>query len=355
MRRRINMPNQIVNYYVISHNSEGKCNLLDSNIDKLSKQIVIECCSRLVATMILKKISNELISKNHNIEIIHNPLDKNIIDGIIDLNSNIGIFSKSVIEKDYPNVQTVSLNCCYVSETDKICEIKDNITNNFNKAYDYFKEAKGIHDDWEVVYIENINFSKADEIIEKNIEEILKDINFDKKATIRERFFGAISANGATNYVEEIINSKKTRYFIKGRPGTSKSTLLKKLAKTAENKGIDVDVYYCASDINSVDMLVLPELDICIFDSTAPHEFFPTREDDIIIDMYAELLEENFDEKNEELLDEIKSKYSLSVTKGIAVLKNIVKLQDDLETEYISTIDFDLLAKMYEDILEIIK
>ncbi len=349
------MPNQIINYYVISHNSEGKCNLLDSNIQRLDKQIVIECCSRLVTTMILKKISNELLYKDHDIEIIHSPLDKNVIDGIIDLNSNIGILSKSIIEKDYPNIQTISLNCCYIAETEKINEIKNDITNFYNKAYGYFKEAKKIHDDWEVVYIENIDFSKADEITDNTVEEILKDINFGKEATIRERFFGAISANGATNYVEEIIESKKTRYFIKGRPGTSKSTLLKKLASSAEKKGINVDIYYCASDINSVDMLVFPELDICIFDSTAPHEFFPTREDDIVIDMYAELLEENFDEKNEDLLEEIKSKYSLSVTKGISVLKEILKLQDNLETEYISTIDFDLLSKMYDDILEIIK
>ena len=348
------MQNQVSNYYVISHNSEGMCNLLDSNIKNLDKIIVIECCSKLVTTLVLKKISNELFNKD-NIEIIHNPLDKNILDGIIDKTSGIAILSKSIIDKSYDNIQNISLKCCYVCETEKIDEIKNNITSKFDTAYDYFKEAKKIHDDWEVVYVENIDFSKADEVIEKTIKEILKDISFDKKSTIRERFFGAISANGATNYVEEIINSKKTRYFIKGRPGTSKSTMLKKLATNAYNKGIDVDVYYCASDVNSLDMLVFPELDMCIFDSTAPHEFFPTREDDIIIDMYTELLEENFDEKNEELLNEIKSKYSKSVTNGIDVLKDIVKLQDDLETEYISTIDFDLLAQLYDKILSIVK
>ncbi len=70
--------------------------------------------------------------------------------------------------------------------------------------------------------------------------------------------------------------------------------------------------------------------------------------------MYAELLPEHFDEDNEEILEKIKSRYSLSVTKGVSVLKEIVKLYDNLETEYISTIDFDLLAKTYEEIVKLL-
>ena len=102
-------------------------------------------------------------------------------------------------------------------------------------------------------------------------------------------------------------------------------------------------------------MLVFPELDTCIFDSTAPHEFFPSMDNDIVIDMYSELLEDGFDERNEELLNEIKAKYNEDIVKGVSVFKEIFKLYDNLETEYISTIDFDLLANLYEKILGIIK
>lgn len=357
----------ISNYYLVSYNSEGKCNLLDSNIKGLKNIIEIECCSRLITTMILKKISseifsqkisNEILSKSSNLEIIHDPIDNNVIQGIIERNLSIGIFNKCLMENENagsPGKEQISLNCCYACESDKIIEIKNEIKNKFDEAILYFKEAKKIHDDWEQVYIENIDFSKADDLIENKINEILQDKSFDKESVVHEKFFGAISANGATNYVEEIINDKKQRIFIKGRPGTSKSTFLKKLAKRASEQGIDVDVYYCASDIRSLDMLVFPELDICIFDSTAPHEFFPTKEDDIVIDMYSALLEENFDEKNEEILNEIKAKYSESVAKGVSVFKEIYKLYDNLETEYISTIDFDMLSNLYQKILEVIK
>jgi hypothetical protein len=348
----------ISNYYVVSYNSNGKCNLLDSNIKGLSTIIVIECCSRLISTMILKKISNEILSKSSYLEIIHDPIDNNIIEGIIDRKSSIGIFNKCLIEND--NIESlgkeqISLNCCYSCESDKIIEIKNNIKAIFDEAIQYFVEAKKIHDDWEQVYVNNIDFTKSDELIEAKINDILQDVSFDKNSVVHERFFGAISANGATNYVEEIIKDKKKRYFIKGRPGTSKSTLLRKLASVASERGIDVDVFYCASDSNSLDMLVFPELDICIFDSTSPHEFFPTKEDDIVIDMYSELLEENFDENNENLLNEIRVQYGESVAKGVSAFKDIYKLYDDLETEYISTIDFDMLSSLYQKVLEIIK
>ncbi len=348
----------ISNYYVISYSSEGKCNLLDNNVKELKRIIVIDCCSRLISTMILKKISNDMLTDDSDLEIIHDSIDNNVIVGLINKNSSVGIFSKSLIENcdTYNEVkEQINLNCCYSFESDKIKELNNNVKNKYDEAICYFKEAKIIHDEWEQVYIKNIDFCDADKLIDLTIQEILGDINFDKESTSHERFFGAISANGATNYVDEIIEKYEHRYFIKGRPGTSKSTLLKRLTKDAKERGIDFNIYYCASDTSSLDMLVLPELSTCIFDSTAPHEFFPTREHDHVIDMYSVLLEENFDEKNQSLLNDIKARYNESVAKVISIFKEIYGLYDSLETEYISTIDFDMLSKLYQNILNIIK
>jgi hypothetical protein len=42
-------------------------------------------------------------------------------------------------------------------------------------------------------------------------------------------------------------------------------------------------------------MLLFPELNLCIFDSIAPHEYFPSRDGDEVIDMYEELINANTD------------------------------------------------------------
>ena len=81
-----------------------------------------------------------------------------------------------------------------------------------------------------------------------------------------------------------------------GHTGSGKSTLLKKLMVHAQMKGLDVEVYHCGFDPNSLDMILLPELDTVIFDSTAPHEYFPSRENDVVVDMYKELITEGTDE-----------------------------------------------------------
>lgn len=40
------------------------------------------------------------------------------------------------------------------------------------------------------------------------------------------------------------------RYFLKGRPGTGKSTFLKMLARAAQDRGYRTEAYHCAFDPN---------------------------------------------------------------------------------------------------------
>ena len=51
------------------------------------------------------------------------------------------------------------------------------------------------------------------------------------------------------------INTTKNAftYILKGGPGTGKSTLMKKIGKYFEDKGLFVEYFYCSSDANSLD------------------------------------------------------------------------------------------------------
>ena len=77
------------------------------------------------------------------------------------------------------------------------------------------------------------------------------------------------------------------RIFIKGRPGTGKSTFLKKLSKSLIDNGFDVEEYYCSFDKESLEMVISRELSFAVFDSTSPHEKFPERETEEILDFYV--------------------------------------------------------------------
>lgn len=64
-------------------------------------------------------------------------------------------------------------------------------------------------------------------------------------------------------------------YILKGGPGTGKSTLMKKIAKKALEKGEKTEIIWCSSDPNSLDAVILPNLKKAIVDGTAPHTMDP--------------------------------------------------------------------------------
>ena len=59
-------------------------------------------------------------------------------------------------------------------------------------------------------------------------------------------------------------------YYLKGGPGTGKSTLMKAVA--AAFAGEPVSCWHCASDPRSLDAVVLEERGVFVADATAPHE-----------------------------------------------------------------------------------
>lgn len=85
---------------------------------------------------------------------------------------------------------------------------------------------------------------------------------------IREYFLGGASPEG---FVTDFWNAQKHAYgyYLKGGPGTGKSTLMKKLA--AAFAGEEVSLYHCASDPHSLDAVVLESRGVFVADATAPH------------------------------------------------------------------------------------
>ena len=67
------------------------------------------------------------------------------------------------------------------------------------------------------------------------------------------------------------------RYFciLKGGPGCGKSTLMKRLARAAQEKGEPIQRIHCASDPDSLDGVIFLDKRAAIVDATAPHVMEP--------------------------------------------------------------------------------
>ena len=89
-------------------------------------------------------------------------------------------------------------------------------------------------------------------------------------------FLGATTPAGFKGYFEPLRREPGMQmYLIKSGPGCGKSTLMKRLARTAEQQGETVERVHCASDPDSLDGVILPARHKAIVDATAPHVMEP--------------------------------------------------------------------------------
>src|SRR5699024_12170702 len=91
---------------------------------------------------------------------------------------------------------------------------------------------------------------------------------------VYERLFGTNTPDGKVNHVSALIAPFRNVYYVKGRAGTGKSVFMKKILNACKSYGYDIETYRCSFDPSSVDMIIVRDLEFCVFDSTLPHEFF---------------------------------------------------------------------------------
>ena len=72
------------------------------------------------------------------------------------------------------------------------------------------------------------------------------------------------------NYINDSVADAHL-FILKGGPGTGKSTLMKKIGRHFEEKGVCVEYFYCASDPESLDGVRIVSANAAVVDGTAPH------------------------------------------------------------------------------------
>lgn len=85
-------------------------------------------------------------------------------------------------------------------------------------------------------------------------------------------FCAANSGEGFISFFSTILDEKKQHvYYIKGGPGSGKSTLMRQIAARADH----AELIYCSGDPASLDGVVLPEQQAVVIDATSPHSHEP--------------------------------------------------------------------------------
>ncbi|MBP3887810.1 MAG: PRK06851 family protein [Cellulosilyticum sp.] len=356
------MSELIKHYFACGNTAKGFQNFFVSNLKNLDKIYILKGGPGTGKSSLMKKVGKTMVDRGVPVEYIHCSSDPNSLDGVIIRQIGTAIVDGTaphVIEPTAPGAIEEYINLGIAWDVDllathkkEILYLQSEISSCYPKAYDCFARGLKIHDEWEKIYIDHMDFKKANLFTQQVIQTLLTNTHFDKTSVVMHRFFGGSSPQGFVDYVEGLTDKMKTRYFIKGRPGSGKSTMLKKILASAQTRGIDTEVYHCSFDPDSLDMLIMPELEICIFDSTAPHEYYPTRPNDIILDMYKELITPNTDEDYADELSDIVKRYKSCISEGTSHLAYAKFLHDDLEKYYISATDFTVIDAMTTELIK---
>lgn len=117
-------------------------------------------------------------------------------------------------------------------------------------------------------------------------------------------FLGATTPAGFKGYFEPLRREPGMQmYLIKSGPGCGKSTLMKRLAQTAEQQGEPIQRIHCASDPDSLDGVIFQQQNAAIIDATAPHTVEPDAPgaDEIVVSLYHTIDAEKLASHREEV------------------------------------------------------
>lgn len=319
-----------LHYYVTGNTAGGFVNHLETNLHNIDQIITLQHPSAQLKTAIIKKLIDHY--QHTKLEVLESALGNDYIDGIIIRDKSLAFIDECIATT---STAEINLKETLPAQDQDMTEI-ERLT---QQAYNSFAAGLNIHDDLEDIYINQMDFDHANAFAEQFIHDLLKDIPMKNHTQhTYTRLFGTNTADGVVNVVPHLINNIKHVYYIKGRAGTGKSVFMKKIVEACANHSFDVELYYCSFDPGSVDMALVRDLDFCIFDSTDPHEFFPDRDGDVIIDLYDELVAAGTDEKFDTEITDLNRRYKSCMKEGISYLKMAGRERARVEAAYMKTV-----------------
>jgi hypothetical protein len=303
---------------------------------------------------LLKEIGYHYVKNGYDIEFFYEPLFETTVQATF-----VKGLNKLFLRASNPSIEPTQLGTrdrvisfyeCLDDEKIKehgqrMKELAEEVSDWHDKCFESLHSAIKIHDEWEAVTQSKMDWKALDVQREEFIDRVFNGMLLNKRGRLTHRLLGTLTPNGASDYLQNITRNLEKRIFIKGLPGTGKSSIMKKLKNEALERGFDVQMVWCGLDSTSIDMVIIPELKFCIFDSTPPHEYFPdpSRPGDEIFDIVKHC---HVTDVEEEKIKEISRRYRVAINNA----KNYSTLYADAEREFRNIIDHSTSLSKWKSI-----
>lgn len=354
---------KIIRYFPGNNTPDGYYSFFNNIISwkKAKRIIIIKGGPGVGKSTMIRNITNKLVEKGLDIELLHCTADSNSLDGLIVRDHNIAVVdgtSPHMIDPKFPGCIDEIVNfgdfwdeSGLQQNREQIFILQEKVRNLYKRVYKYLKTCRLILDDLEEIYMgaidDNINESISQDIIDRVFKGIKRNNN---NSFQRHMFASGITPEGSINFLDNLFQNIKHRFIISGNPGTGKSVLLKKVLDQAVSKGLDVDVFHCSMNPKKIEHIIIKEIDVGFITSVEPHVLSNVREDDELIDMNS-VLDNTRLEDLKDFIEYDKHISSELFNKAIETLKKVKKTRNELESIYISNMDFEVTNIARENIL----
>lgn len=311
---------------------------------------------------LMKKIANKLYEYPSNVELIHCSSDPYSLDAVISYDDNFAIFDGTaphVVEPLYPGVFETNVNLSEFWDESKLSAHSETIIKLFKKNKEFhernlrfLKASNQIMNDNFQLVLKNTNTSKIYKLSKRIV---LKEFSKKKKRTgiEKKRFLSAITPNGYITFTDTAKKLAKKIYIIKDEIGVSSSLLLSFIRKYLLEYGYSFYTCYSPFDpYNKIEHIFIPELNLGFMTQHKFNELniehFRIINFSRFVNIEALKLDKQKINLNRKLISEL-------VNESISSLKAAKSIHDDMEEFYINAMDFDLVHKKADQIIENIK
>lgn len=324
-----------IKYFTDANSAAGYVSLQQENLTGITNIYHLKSHTDTLVHELLEQLA-KLAPKPSLTEYIYGTFNPQLLTGLVMRELDTAFVSGNVVVEKATVIELGNVYCSskIKKNQQQLDDLNQSMAVLYEKMYMHYNAALDIHDEWEKIYIDRMDITKADLFSQDVLNQLFGDTKkTGRESSVVKRFFGTSTPVGSIDFIPELTAGLK-RYFIKGRPGTGKSTLMKLIVKKAVELGFDVDVYHCALDPKSLDMVVVAELEFCIFDATAPHEYEPHLKSDEIFDTYHAFITKGTDEQFATFLSRIESEYDSHIELGKTALKEASELRTEIENIY---------------------